>query len=99
MLSVKDASPTGPWPRRCSPTSSSEPEAPMSGSTGPSALQRAVRTYLDHLAVERGLADNTLKSYRRDLRRYVAWLADQGVAGLDGVREETVTAFLMALRE
>ena len=67
--------------------------------SGPSALQRAVRTYLDHLVVERGLADNTLKSYRRDLRRYVAWLAAQGVEGLDGVREETVTAFLMALRE
>ena len=49
--------------------------------------------------VERGLADNTLKSYRRDLRRYVGWLADQGIYGLDAVREETVTGFLMALRE
>jgi integrase/recombinase XerD len=66
---------------------------------GPSEVGRAVRSYLDHLVVERGLADNTLKSYRRDLRRYVAWLATQGVEGLDGVREETVTAFLMALRE
>lgn len=66
---------------------------------GPSEVARAVRSYLDHLVVERGLADNTLKSYRRDLRRYVAWLAAQGVEGLDAVREETVTAFLMALRE
>ncbi len=66
---------------------------------GPSEVVRAVRSYLDHLVVERGLADNTLKSYRRDLRRYVAWLAAHGVEGLDGVREETVTAFLMALRE
>jgi integrase/recombinase XerD len=66
---------------------------------GPSEVARAVRSYLDHLVVERGLADNTLKSYRRDLRRYVAWLAGHGVEGLDGVREETVTAFLMALRE
>jgi integrase/recombinase XerD len=66
---------------------------------GPSEVARAVRSYLDHLVVERGLADNTLKSYRRDLRRYVAWLAAHGVEGLDGVREETVTAFLMALRE
>jgi integrase/recombinase XerD len=68
-------------------------------SAGPSALQRAVRTYLDHLVVERGLADNTLKSYRRDLRRYAAWLAGRGVDSLDAVREETVTAFLVALRE
>jgi integrase/recombinase XerD len=66
---------------------------------GPGEVARAVRSYLDHLVVERGLADNTLKSYRRDLRRYVAWLADHGIDGLDGVREETVTAFLMALRE
>ena len=67
--------------------------------TGPGDLVRALRTYLDHLVVERGLADNTLKSYRRDLRRYVGWLADQGVHDLGDVREETVTAFLMSLRE
>jgi integrase/recombinase XerD len=64
-----------------------------------SPLQRAVRTYLDHLVVERGLADNTLKSYRRDLRRYVAHLADRGVDDLASVHEHTVTGFLMALRE
>jgi integrase/recombinase XerD len=62
-------------------------------------VQRAVRTYLDHLVVERGLADNTLKSYRRDLRRYVGWLAGQGIVELDGIREEMVTSFLVALRE
>ena len=67
--------------------------------TGQGEVTRAVRTYLDHLVVERGLADNTLKSYRRDLRRYAAWLAGRGVDSLDAVREETVTAFLVALRE
>jgi integrase/recombinase XerD len=65
----------------------------------PGELVRALRTYLDHLVVERGLADNTLKSYRRDLRRYVAWLAGRGVRDLGGVGEGTVTEFLMALRE
>jgi len=71
----------------------------MTATTGPTALQRALRTYLDHLVVERGLADNTLKSYRRDLRRYVGWLATQGVEDLAAVREQTVTAFLVSLRE
>jgi integrase/recombinase XerD len=70
---------------------------------GPGGLQgevvRAVRSYLDHLVVERGLADNTLKSYRRDLRRYAAWLAARDVDSLDAVREQTVTEFLVALRE
>ncbi|HET6166738.1 MAG TPA: site-specific tyrosine recombinase XerD [Marmoricola sp.] len=58
-----------------------------------------MRTYLDHLGVERGLADNTLKSYRRDLRRYAEYLDVAGIADLDAVDEQTVVGFLMALRE
>jgi len=58
-----------------------------------------VRTYLDHLTVERGLADNTLKSYRRDLRRYLAYLGERGVADPAAIDEQTVSGFLMALRE
>ena len=61
--------------------------------------QGALRTYLDHLTVERGLAANTLSSYRRDLRRYLAFLEEAGVADLDEVTEATVSAFLVRLRE
>ena len=60
---------------------------------------RAVRTYLDHLSVERGLAANTLSSYRRDLRRYLGYLDSVQVADLDAITEQTVLGFLMALRE
>ena len=59
----------------------------------------AVRTYLDHLVVERGLAENSVKSYRRDLRRYLEFLDAQGITSLDDVTEQVVAAFLMALRE
>jgi len=58
-----------------------------------------VRTYLDHLVVERGLADNTLKSYRRDLRRYLGHLAGEGIDDISGIAESSVAGFLMALRE
>ncbi|PRY49084.1 integrase/recombinase XerD [Geodermatophilus tzadiensis] len=57
-----------------------------------------VTGYLDHLAVERGLAANTISSYRRDLRRYTRFLADAGVRDLSEVAESDVSGFLAALR-
>ncbi|MGZ4603117.1 MAG: site-specific tyrosine recombinase XerD [Kineosporiaceae bacterium] len=62
------------------------------------ALRVAVRGYLAHLQVERGLAANTLAAYRRDLERYVAYLAGLGVRSPEEVREEHVTAFVAAIR-
>ena len=58
-----------------------------------------VRGYLDHLTVERGLAANTISSYRRDLRRYTEHLAAAGVLDLAEVAESDVAGFLTALRE
>jgi integrase/recombinase XerD len=62
-------------------------------------VPRAVTGYLDHLGVERGLAANTLSSYRRDLRRYAAYLASVGRDRLDEVGEADVAGFLAVLRE
>nr|WP_166757241.1 site-specific tyrosine recombinase XerD [Modestobacter marinus] len=66
-------------------------------SAGP-AVERTITGYLDHLTVERGLAANTIASYRRDLRRYAEFLAAGGVRGLGEVGESDVSAFLVALR-
>ncbi|HEY1486332.1 MAG TPA: site-specific integrase, partial [Micromonosporaceae bacterium] len=63
------------------------------------ALLRAVRTYLDHLTVERALSANTLAAYRRDLDRYLSWLTAQGVTALAGITPRQVAAYLAALRE
>ena len=73
----------------------------IAGSQGSSRgeIARQLGGYLDHLAVERGLAANTLGSYRRDLRRYVSHLAAREVLSLAEVTEADVTAFLLALRE
>jgi integrase/recombinase XerD len=65
----------------------------------PPGLQAVISAYLDHLAVERGTARNTLDSYARDLRRYGAHLAAAGVGHLGEATERHVTSFLAALRE
>lgn len=60
---------------------------------------RAMSAYLDHLAVERGTARNTLDSYGRDLRRYAEHLTAKGVDDLVDVTEALVGDFLATLRE
>jgi integrase/recombinase XerD len=53
--------------------------------------------FLDHLAVERGLSGNTLAAYRRDLRRYAAFLATRDVGDPDEVDEATIRSFVASL--
>jgi integrase/recombinase XerD len=57
-----------------------------------------IRGYLDHLAVERGLSQNTLVSYRRDLRRYAGYLEAAGVRQIAEVSESDVNGFVASLR-
>jgi integrase/recombinase XerD len=58
----------------------------------------AVRRYLDHLAVERGLASHTLAAYRRDLARYTATLTDAGCTEIGEVTTSDVADYVAVLR-
>jgi integrase/recombinase XerD len=62
-------------------------------------VDEAVRRYLDHLTVERGLAAHTLQAYRRDLRRYAAMLGAAGRTGIGEVTTQDVAGYLAGLRE
>jgi integrase/recombinase XerD len=59
----------------------------------------AIRRYLDHLTVERGLAAHTIAAYRRDLQRYAATLAAAGRTQIGAVTTADVAEYLARLRE
>lgn len=60
--------------------------------------ERAVRSFLDHLAVERGASGHTVAAYRRDLARYLDFLARRGVTELSAVTPAEVSGFLRWLQ-
>jgi integrase/recombinase XerD len=60
--------------------------------------ESVAQAYLDHLGGERGMATNTVLSYRRDLRRYVAHLAGLGHDRFGAVPAAAVSSFLAGLR-
>lgn len=55
--------------------------------------------FMSYLAVERGLARNTLDAYGRDLSRYVAWLKTQGVCSPDEIGAPVLLRFLSYLKD
>ncbi len=55
--------------------------------------------YLNYLAVERGLARNTLDAYGRDLARYLDYLEKNQIATPDRITPAVVLRFLSHLKE
>jgi len=60
--------------------------------------EAAIGRFLRHVAVERGLADNTLAAYRRDLARYAEHLAVAGRDDVAAVTKADVSGFLARIR-
>lgn len=56
-------------------------------------LDRAVDAYLRHISIERGLSENTVAAYQRDLAGYVAWLDERGIADTVDVTSAIVAEF------
>ena len=86
-------------PERCRDTATTD-LAGTGTETDPrgDAFLRSLRGYLAHLRVERGLSQNTLAAYERDLSRYADFLRTRRARAFADVEEADVTAFLEALR-
>lgn len=53
--------------------------------------------FLRHVAIERGLSENTREAYRRDLEAYAAWLDARSIADLALVEPETLAEYVAEL--
>ena len=72
---------------------------PAAHEDDPQRLDDLLAEYETWLRVERGLAPNSLAAYRRDLRRYAAYLRRVGETDPTQVREATVAGYVDELRD
>jgi integrase/recombinase XerD len=59
-------------------------------------VEAQVRTFLNYLRVEKGLSDNTIQAYRRDMAKFASFAAERK-AGVTELRREHVVDFLGTL--
>ena len=62
-------------------------------------LMDVLRRFLDHVGLERGLAENTSGAYERDLTRYLEVLTDLGIFVPEEIGQKDVSALLNLLTE
>lgn len=72
------------------------PSAPAKPSA---AMQREVKQFLHHIALERGLSENTISSYTIDLTRFTEFLAGKGLTTCGAATSAQITEFLGMLAE
>ena len=62
-------------------------------------MQQKIREFLDHLLVERGLAENTISAYHNDLTQFLQFIEGQGITRWTDTTQETIADFLKLLKE
>lgn len=53
--------------------------------------------YLHHLRIEEGLAQNTIQSYKRDLKKYVNFLSERGIHSFESISKKDILQYLQYL--
>lgn len=62
-------------------------------------MDKVIKEFINYLAVERGLANNTLQSYHIDLSQYASYLKGQGIVRLAHTAKKDVVGYLMQLQK
>jgi len=62
-------------------------------------MKSLVEEFIHYLAVERGLADNTLDSYNRDLNQFLGFLEQEKVQDVNMTSRNIIMAYLLFLQK
>lgn len=61
-------------------------------------MKKLLDEFIYHLAVERGLAENTLVSYRMDLAGYISFCRKRGLESLEQADKDVIMSYLFQLQ-
>lgn len=62
-------------------------------------MKAFIGEFMNYLSVERGLAQNTLLAYRRDLTKYIDYLSQKGIKAVPEVNREHISNFMFDLKK
>jgi len=62
-------------------------------------MKKLVEEFLNYLSVERGLAVNSISSYRRDLNNYIKYLEKNKIGSFSETKRNNITNFMLYLKD
>ncbi|MCX5700900.1 MAG: site-specific tyrosine recombinase XerD [Candidatus Omnitrophica bacterium] len=62
-------------------------------------MKELIDTFLSYLSVERGLSNNTITSYREDLRTYLNFIEKSNIDALSKISKNNITSFMLAQKD
>jgi len=62
-------------------------------------MNELIEQFLIYISVERGMANNTLSAYKRDLTRFAGFLKTKKIDSIDKISRQLINSFMMAEKD